>query len=138
MMTNAGFKLAGMSRQPKIISEFDVRLGAVVKSKRVKASETRASMSVKTGIPEANLKRREQGDNEITVSELERIGRVVGVPPAEMVEEALKDYGGLEKLLAEHVARQPAPVTAEDNVTYIGPQVPPLAAAAKKKKDEDR
>lgn len=136
MMTNPGSKLADMSRQPKIISNFDVRLGAVVKSKRVKASETRASMSAKTGIPEANLKRREEGRNEITVSELERIGGVVGVPPAEMVEEALKDYGGLDKLLAEHVARQQAPVAPEDNVSYIGPKVPPLAAAAKKKKDE--
>ncbi len=48
------------------------------------------------------MKRREEGRNEITISELERIAAVVNVSALEMVKEALADYGGMEKLLAEY------------------------------------
>lgn len=121
-----------MSRPHKIISDFDVCLGKVVKSKRVKANHTRASLSSAAGIPEANLKRREEGKNEITVSELERIAEVVNVTALEMVEEALKDYGGLQKLMDEFTATSDAAANVgdEDNVTYIGHVAAPLDAAA--------
>lgn len=123
-----------MARPVKVISEFDVCLGRVVKSKRVKASHTRASFAEATGIPEANLKRREEGQNEITVSELERIAKVVGVTSLKIVEEALEDYGGIEKLIAEHApsatSDPAANVTAEDNVTYLGHVKPPMNVAA--------
>lgn len=121
-----------MVRPTKIISDFDVCLGRVVKSKRVKASHTRASLSLATGIPEANLKRREEGKNEITVSELERIADVVDVPALEIVEEALKDYGGLPKLIDEFTKTSDAAanVSTEDNITYIGHVAAPLDAAA--------
>lgn len=112
-----------MSATNKQASYFDVCLGRVVKSRRVKADETRASLAAKTGIPEANLKRREAGVNAITTSELERIGHVVGVTPAKLVEEALDDYGGLDKLLAEHAPGTSEPaitVTAEDEVEHLG------------------
>lgn len=115
-------RLVGMARPKKKISEFDVRLGKVVKSKRVKASHTRESFAQVTGIAEANLKRREEGQNEITVSELQRIARAVNVSPQALVEEALDDYGGIEKLRAEHAPTSEVvgTVTAEDEVEYIG------------------
>ncbi|MEW2010886.1 helix-turn-helix transcriptional regulator [Microbacterium sp. NPDC078814] len=130
-----------MARPVKVISQFDVCLGRVVKSKRVKASHTRASFAEATGIPEANLKRREEGQNEITVSELERIAEVVGVSALKIVNEALEDYGGIEKLLAEHRGDGPmsdgaptvtpsGPVSPADNVTYLGHVKPPMNAAA--------
>lgn len=87
-----------MARPTKIISDFDICLGKVVKSKRVKAGLSRAAMAEVSGIPEANLKRREEGRNEITSSELYRIADVVGVPAHELAEEALKDYGDRERL----------------------------------------
>ena len=99
-----------MARQTKIISSFDVCLGRVVKSKRVKAGLTRARMAEITGIAEANLKRREEGKNEITSSELYRIAAAVGVPAVSLVEEALDDYGGMDKLLDEHAPTQPSNV----------------------------
>lgn len=130
-----------MARPIKTISDFDICLGRVVKSKRVKAGYTRATFSEATGIPEANLKRREEGQNEITTSELYRVASVVRVAAAALVEEALADYGGMEKLLAEHVSPTPmsdAAVTVEplksidpaDNVTYIGRVKAPTSAAA--------
>lgn len=91
-----------MGRPPKKISDFDVRLGAVVRSKRSKVGLSRDALAAATGISEANLKRREGGLNEITVSELRRIAEAVGVPAWEMVDEALADFGGIGKLLAEH------------------------------------
>lgn len=118
-----------MVRQVKVISEFDVCLGRVVKSKRVKAAYTRQALADAAGIPEANLKRREDGKNEITVSELERIASIVRVSAAAMVEEALADYGGLSKLIGEHARVSEAAPTFEDNITYLG-HVDVLANAA--------
>lgn len=109
-----------MGRPPKKISDFDVRLGRVVKSKRVKADHTRASLADATGIPESNIKRREEGTNEITVSELERIAVAVDVTAAEIVEEALTDYGGMEKLLREYATSEGAATVDTDAPHYAG------------------
>lgn len=102
-----------MPRKPKELSDFDACLGKVVRSKRVKAGLSREELSAVTGIPPSNLKRREAGVNEITASELKRIAAVVGVSAADMADEALKDYGGMDKLIAEHVGMSEAPVSLD-------------------------
>lgn len=137
------FRLTNMGRPTKKPSDFDARLGMVVRSKRVKAALTRKEMAEVTGIAEANLKRREMGVNEITVSELTRIAAAVRTPPAEIAEEALADYGGLHKLIAEHTELPEdqyevteEEVTEEDNVIYLGHVTLPAKIAAKKKKPE--
>lgn len=101
-MTKGWFRLTHMGRPIKKQSDFDARLGSVVRSKRAKAELTRDELAARTGIAEANIKRREAGANVITVSELERLAVALGESSAEMVEEALYDYGGIRKLLAEH------------------------------------
>ena len=132
------FRLTNMGRPIKKQSDFDARLGMVVRSKRVKASLSRKEMAEVTGIPEANLKRREAGENEITVSELKRIAAAVHTSPDEIAEEALADFGGLHKLIAEHTEldEDEYEVTDEDNVTYLGHITMPAKMAAKKKKPE--
>lgn len=124
-----------MGRPEKKVSDFDVRLGKVVRSKRVKADLTRKEMADLTGIAEANLKRRESGQNEILVSEMVRIAAAVHTPAVEIVQEALADYGGVHKLIAEHVElpEDEYEVTTEDNVTYLGHVTLPAKMAAKKK-----
>ncbi|MEV4773835.1 helix-turn-helix domain-containing protein [Microbacterium sp. LWH12-1.2] len=120
-----------MGRPVKIISEFDVRLGKVVRSKRAKAGLSRVELAELSGIAEANIKRREYGENAITVSELERLAAAMNESAGEMAEEALNDYGGMAKLLAEHGVSEGAyTLTQDDNVTYIGHITPPLHAAA--------
>ncbi|WP_336629953.1 MULTISPECIES: helix-turn-helix domain-containing protein [unclassified Microbacterium] len=104
-----------MPRPTKKISSFDVCLGAVVRSKRAKLGMTQEALSSSTGIPMSNLKRREDGRNEITVSELYRIAAAVKVPAVSLVEEALDDYGGMDKLIDEHVSK-PANNVVELNV----------------------
>lgn len=127
-----------MVRKTKKISDFDKALGDVVRSKRQKLRLSQASVADATGIAMSNYQRREDGRNEITVSELERIATVVKVPTVDLVGEALSDYGGIDKLLAEHAKSDtPANVTAEDNVTYMGHVTPPEKIAAKKKREED-
>lgn len=102
-----------MARPMKKLSDFDKKLGSVVRSKRVKVGLTRAQLAELTGIAEANLKRREAGANEITVSELKRIAEAVGVPAAELADEALKDFGGMDKLIGEHVGMSDVPVNLD-------------------------
>lgn len=121
-----------MARLPKKISPFDVALGAVVRSKRTKKGLSQQAVAEMAGIAMSNYRRREDGRNEITVSELYRIAPAVGVSALKLVEEALEDYGGMEKLLAEHAAVSDGAdnVTAADNVTYLGRVKAPLTAAA--------
>lgn len=102
-----------MGRQPKKTSEFDARLGAVVRSKRIKRDLSQADAAAGAGIPLSNYQRREAGTNEITVSELNRIAEVVGVPAHALVQEALDDFGGMQKLIDEHVGMSEAPVSLD-------------------------
>lgn len=127
-----------MARKPKKISDFDVKLGAAIKRRRVdpEVDMSQAAAARAAGVPLSNYQRREDGTNEVTVSELERIAEVLGTTAREIVSDALSRYGGVDKLLAEHVTRQPVNVAPEDNVTYMGHVRPPERAAAKKK-DED-
>src|SRR5690348_7991060 len=99
-------KMKDMPRPKKQISDFDVRLGAVVKYRRTKKplNFSQKDLSLATGIPLSNLQRREEGTNEFTVSEIERIARVLDVRAAELVREALDDYGGIDKLIRESVS----------------------------------
>lgn len=115
-----------MGRPPKKISDFDVRLGAVVRSKRSKRGLSRDALAAATGISEANLKRREGGLNEITVSELSRISEVVAVPAYQIVDEALADFGGIGKLLAEHKPMSQGVISLDEHRTR-GPLTEELA-----------
>lgn len=92
-----------MARPPKKISEFDRKLGAAIKHRRVDPDIdlTQAQLAAASGVPLSNLQRREDGINEVTVSELERIAAALDTTSAAIVEDALKRYGGLDKLIAE-------------------------------------
>lgn len=92
--------LVVMARKPKVIDPFDVALGAVVRSKRVKVGLSQTDFASRVGIPSRNYQRREDGSISITVSELERIAEVTRTPAHSIVEEALADYGGIELLLS--------------------------------------
>lgn len=109
-----------MSRKPKRISDFDRKLGNVVRSRRTDRDYgmTQAELARLTDIPLSNLQRREDGTNEITVSELERIAHHLRTTPAALVEEALTRYGGLAKLIEEYSPTVPVS-DAPDNVVGI-------------------
>lgn len=111
-----------MARGPKKISDFDVALGGVVRSKRVKKKLSQTAVAEAVGIPLSNYQRREDGSVEITTSELYRIATIVDVPAVKLVEEALHDYGGIDKLILEFVSTSAvdATVTAEDKVDFLG------------------
>lgn len=102
-----------MARQPKKTSDFDVRLGNVIRAKRTKIRMSQNELADASGIAMSNLQRRENGKIEITVSEIKRIAEALGVPAHELVDEALKDFGGMDKLIAEHVGVSEAPVSLD-------------------------
>jgi len=108
---------------------FDEHLANVIESKRAKRNMTVEELADAVGIKYQTLRRRLSG-SPLMVTELERLAVVVDVPAAELVDEALNDYGGIEKLIAEHMSEGEGNVTAHDNVSYMGRVKPPLAAAA--------
>lgn len=125
-----------MARQKKIPHPFDAHLGSAIRATRVRRGLTREELGRRTGIALSNLKRREDGLNETTVPELERIAAVLRVRTREIVDMALIDYSGgasaqdgLQKLLDSMSEVSPT-VDAEDNVTYIGRSAPGLRDAA--------
>ncbi len=97
---------------------------------------TREVLAQRAAIPLSNLRRREDGVNETTVSELARIAAVLEIPTREIVDMALADYNGggtaddgLRKLVAS--VSEPTPTVADDdNVTYIGRVQPSRRDAA--------
>lgn len=135
-MKHCAANMACMVRSPKIISDFDRKLGGAIKHRRLDPDYgmSQAALSKATGIPLSNLQRREDGDNEVTVSELERIAVALRTTPLELVEVALARYGGLDKLIAEYapkpVSDDAANVTPADEIPYIGHVKAPLKAAA--------
>ena len=121
-----------MPRSPKKFSRFDACLGAVLRMNRSRLDVSQEEVSALSGIPLSNYKRREQGKAEVTVSELERIASALNTSSGEIVRDALRDYGGLSRLIDEHtaVSEGDGTVAAEDNVTYIGHYNPGMRHAA--------
>ena len=125
-----------MVREKKPLHPFDKFLGSAIRASRVRRGITREVLAERAGIALSNLKRREDGVNETTVPELERIAAVLDVPSREIVDMALADYNGngsaedgLRKLVAS-VSEGSRTVTEADNVTYLGHVTPGLRDAA--------
>lgn len=117
-------------KKKKQLTTFDEYMGRVVESKRVKAELTVEELAAASGIGYTTLRRRLDGAG-FTVLELERIARVVGTPAHRLVEEALDDFGGMEKLLNESsVSEVVDTVSPADNVHYLGHVTAPVDAAA--------
>lgn len=107
-----------MARPPKKISDFDRKLGETIKYRRQHpdVGVTQAQLAERAGIPLSNLQRREEGTNEVTVSELERIAHVLKTSPASLTADALSRYGGLSKLLAEYATVSEDSPTVDDTL----------------------
>lgn len=115
-------------KQPTTFDEF---VGRVVESKRVKAELTVEELAEATGIGYTTLRRRLDGSG-FTVLEFERVARAVQTPAHQLVDEAIADFGGMEKLLATETKKSDATdsVDPADEIPYIGRVTPPLSAAA--------
>lgn len=116
-----------MPREKKSPHPFDQFLGSAIRATRARRRVTRESLAERAAIPLSNLRRREDGLNETTVSELERIAAVLEVPAREIVDMALADYdgagdaqAGLRKLVVS-VSEAPRTVAPEDEIPYIEP-----------------
>lgn len=129
-------KVGAMARQKKTPHPFDQHLGGAIKATRTRRKMTQQDLSDTAGIPLSNLQRREDGTNETSVGELERIAVALRVASRELVDMALTDYSdagtvedGLRKLVAS-VSEPTSTVADHDNVTYIGRANPGLRDAA--------
>ena len=122
-----------MPRKKQQPVTFDGWLGKVIDDET--AAVGRAVVAGWIGVSEQSVNRRARGEVPYLAREVEIIAKRVNVPTAELVDHALRRFGGIEKLLAEFAptSDDAGNVTAADNVTYIGRVTPPLNAAA----DED-
>ncbi|MCC2033107.1 helix-turn-helix domain-containing protein [Microbacterium allomyrinae] len=122
-----------MPKKRKAPETFDEHVGAAVDAQREKRRMTQDELAVKTGVRLTSLGRRLAGKIPFTVGEIEIIASVLTVKAHTIVEAALEDYGGIEKLLATAVSEDASNVTPDDNVTYLGHVTPPYSAAADEK-----
>ncbi len=115
---------------------FDEWLGKIVENRMSNRGYTQDSLATAVGIPTTNLGRSIRGKRPLTVTELHRLAGTLSTTATSIAEEALREYGGLEKLIAAHAAMSEDALTVDpaDNVTYIGRQyeVPEHVAADKK------
>lgn len=115
---------------------FDLHLGRAIRATRVRRDISRETLAARSGIALSNLKRREDGTNETTVRELERIAAILRVPAREIVDMALTDYSGGGtaqdglRLLLDSVSDAPRSIGPADEVPYIGRAAPALRDAA--------
>lgn len=77
-----------------------------------------------------SVDRRIRGEVPFYVSEMEIIAAHTNTTSAVLVQTALSNFGGLEKLLAETVSEDSHNVTDEDKIPYIGKTEVPTKAAA--------
>lgn len=136
-------KVGYMARPKKTPHPFDRHLGNAVRAMRSRRQMTQSQLAEQAGIPLSNYQRREDGTNETTVAELERIGAALNMSSREIVDMALIDYNGggsaedgLRKLVAS-VSEPPRTVSAEDEIPYIGPVTADRRHAAYTEPDED-
>lgn len=136
-------KVGFMARLKKTPHPFDRHLGNAIRAMRTRRQMTQSKLAETAVIPLSNLQRREDGTNETTVSELERIGAALDVTSREIVDMALVDYNGggtaedgLRKLVAS-VSEAPRTVAPEDEIPYIGPASAGLRDAAYTEPEED-
>ena len=80
---------------------FDEHLAAVVDARITKRGRRYEDVSAYAAIPVSNFSRRMRGMVPFTAGEIARIGAYLEFDPAEMLEEALRDFGGMSKLLSE-------------------------------------
>lgn len=124
-------------RNKMIPTTFDEHLANVVESKRAKTHLTVDELADACGIAYQTMRRRLAGAP-FTVNEIERVAVVVNVPASGLVDEALRDYGGLAKLMEEDGPKPKKPVLSvvpntvdpSDGVEYSGHIDPGMKHAA--------
>lgn len=114
-----------MARKKNTPTTFDAWLGKVIDDE-ASTHGGRAAIAGWIGVSEQSVNRRSRGEVPYLAREVEIVAQKVGVPTAELVNLALRRYGGMDRLLSEVAPT----VTEEDNVTHLEAYRPPLDAAA--------
>lgn len=109
-----------MAKKRKQPVTFDEWVGTVVDNHMNKRGLRQEDLAAQTGISLTLIGRSIRGTRPLTVTEFERIAGVVAAPDkletsaATMLQEALDEYGGMEKLLAEHAPVSHPPHTVDE------------------------
>lgn len=80
---------------------FAQHLGAAINAVMTVQGRTQEEMVEATGITAQTFGRRIRGEAPLLVSELVKIGEVLGVRPSEILDRAIANYGGIERLMSE-------------------------------------
>lgn len=119
-----------MPKKRKPAETFDEFIGAVIDSRRALKGMSQDDLASAIGLPLTNLGRSLRGIRPLSINEFERVAGALGEDAGEMAADALRRFGGMEKLLAGYVSETSRTVDDHDNVTYLGRVTPPLDAAA--------
>lgn len=122
-----------MPKKRKAPETFDEWVGKVVENAMSSKGWRQEDLARESGLPQTNVGRSIRGTRPLSVREFEILAGTLGVAAAKLLNEALDEYGGMEKLLAYHAPVSEVERTVEDNVTYLGRVTPELSNAAEDK-----
>lgn len=127
-----------MARKKNTPTTFDAWLGKTIDDE-ADPYGGRSAIAEWIGVSEQSVNRRSRGEVPYLAREVEIVAGRLGVPTAEIVSQALRRFGGIEKLLAEYGPKSEAPsnVTAEDETDYLGRVKPDYALAADENQHPD-
>lgn len=93
--------------RPKPVT-FDQWVGQYIEGAMKRRGMRQEDLAAATGIAKTLIGRIIRGTRPVTVLEFEVIAGVVNYPAGQLLADALEEYGGMDKLLAEHAPSEVA------------------------------
>lgn len=122
-----------MPKKRKAPETFNEWVGKVIENAMNSKGWRQEDLAREAGLPPTNVGRSIRGTRPLSVREFEILAGTLGVAADKLLNNALDEYGGMEKLLADHAAVSEGERTVDDNVTYLGRVTPELSNAAEDK-----
>jgi transcriptional regulator with XRE-family HTH domain len=103
-------------------SEFSKAVGNVIFGRYKGKRWNQDRLSEKIGVKPGTLRRMIAGETEIGARQLQLIATVLDTTAQSILDEALSEYGGLDRLVADAVAEGMSGASGKTNVTQLHPR----------------
>lgn len=98
---------------------YDEHLGRVIGALAEEQGKTQAQVAAAAGMNLTTYGRRERGETAFTAAEVERIAHYLGESPGYILQRALTNFGGIEKMLSEATSKKAEQLAGEDDLGAV-------------------